>query len=113
MWLSRDEHVEDDAITMRSALRLSSNRAAVRMLGRSASPPWSTTPGASASETCQCSLLAIGTGLTLVSDIGVQPSRMRVCSPSEADSPRNCERREGTRVAGGIRICRKLQRRFC
>jgi penicillin-binding protein 1A len=32
MWLPDDEHVEDDAITMRSALRLSSNRAAVRML---------------------------------------------------------------------------------
>jgi len=31
-WLPDDEHVADDAITMRAALRLSSNRAAVRML---------------------------------------------------------------------------------
>src|SRR5262249_12724206 len=31
-WLPEDEHNEGDAITMRAALRLSSNRAAVRML---------------------------------------------------------------------------------
>jgi 1A family penicillin-binding protein len=32
VWLPDDEHVDGDAITMRSALRLSSNRAAVQML---------------------------------------------------------------------------------
>jgi 1A family penicillin-binding protein len=31
-WIPQDGHVDDDALTMRSALRLSSNRAAVRMI---------------------------------------------------------------------------------
>ena len=53
MWLPDDEHVR----TMRSrcALRCAC-RAIARRCGcsrRSASPPWSTTPGASASETCR------------------------------------------------------------
>ena len=86
-WLPDDEHVADDAITMRSALRLSSNRAAVRMLqtiGVSAAVDYAARLGLGSMP--RVPSLALGTGevtlLSLTSAFGAFANAGMLARPS-------------------------------
>ena len=53
-WVPEDEHLESPSMTMRTALRTSSNRAAVQMLEDVGIPiDRAATPSGSASATCR------------------------------------------------------------